>query len=282
MKVLVTGATGQLGTDLMTELHKREINAVGIGSKDCDITNMSEVRKCISKYEPTVIIHCACYTAVDKAEEETEKCILVNATGTENIVKVCKENNIELMYISTDYVFDGKGTIPWKTNAIRNPQSVYGKSKYMGEIAVQNNLTNYYIVRISWIYGLHGKNFVKAILKKAETSNEILVVNDQIGTPTYTVDIAKAITDIIRSRKFGIYHVSNEGYCSWFEFAKKVFEKMDKEVNVVPISSDEYPAKADRPKNSRLDKSEYINNGFEPLPNWENALERFIAEYKSL
>lgn len=279
MKVLVTGATGQLGTDISKELEKREIEYAGINSRDCDITSLKAVERVISNISPEIIIHCAAYTAVDKAEEEAEKCYMINGKGTENVVKVCKELGITLVYISTDYVFDGTGERPWRVDDERFPMSVYGKSKYMGEKAVEEILKKYFIIRVSWIYGKHGSNFVKAILKKSETEPCIKVVADQIGTPTYTADIAKTIVEIIKTDKYGVYHVANEGYCSWYEFARSVFEKVGRDVEVLPIASEEYSAKAKRPLNSRLDKSVLVENGFSLLPSWEDALERFLAEY---
>ncbi|QNM05974.1 dTDP-4-dehydrorhamnose reductase [Qiania dongpingensis] len=279
MKVLVTGATGQLGHDIMKELKKQKIEAKGIGSADCDITDLKEVEKTVRAEKPDAVIHCAGYTAVDKAETEADKCSAINVDGTRNIVSVCKKENLKLMYVSTDYVFEGGGTSPWKTDDERCPVSVYGRSKYLGELEVEKALSRYFIVRISWIYGMNGRNFIKAILKLAETSPEIKVVSDQIGTPTYTVDIAKTMAEIIRTEKYGIYHVANEGYCSWYEFACEVFKQLGKEIKVVPVTSEEYGAKAKRPLNSRLDKSKLSENGFERLPSWEDALKRFLKEY---
>lgn len=279
MKILVTGATGQVGYDIVKEFEKRKVDVIGIGSKDCDITSKEAVQATLSKIQPDVVIHSAGYTAVDQAEEDEENCFRVNATGTKNIAKACQERGIVLLYISTDYVFDGEGTMPWKTDSPRNPTSVYGRSKYEGERAVQEYVQNYFIVRISWVYGVHGKNFVKAVLKKAETCNEITVVADQIGSPTYTVDIAKTIADLVISEKYGIYHVANEGYCSWYEFACAIFEKLHKPITVIPVSSDAYVVKAKRPLNSRLDKSDLDKTMIARLPDWEDALGRFLEEY---
>ena len=279
MKVLVTGATGQVGYDVAKELKARNIDVIGIGSKDCDITSFKDVKKTLEQIEPDVVIHCAGYTSVDRAEEDKENCYTVNSIGTENIAKVCKIHNITLLFTSTDYVFDGTGIEPWKVDDERKPVSVYGMSKYEGELAVQKYLKKYYIVRISWVYGINGRNFVKAVLDKADISSEISVVADQIGTPTYTVDIAKAIVDIVQSEKYGIYHVANEGYCSWYDFACYLFDKLNRQIKVIPVSSEKYVAKAKRPLNSRLDKNDLEKNGIERLPSWENALDRFLVEY---
>ncbi|MCD2492598.1 dTDP-4-dehydrorhamnose reductase [Lacrimispora sp. NSJ-141] len=280
MKILVTGATGQLGHDIMKELKRQKIEAKGIGSADCDITVLEEVEETVRAEKPDAIIHCAGYTAVDKAETETDRCNTINVDGTRNIVSVCKKENLKLLYVSTDYVFNGGGTSPWKTDDERCPVSVYGRSKYLGELEVEKALSRYFIVRISWIYGINGRNFIKAILKLAETNSEIRVVSDQIGTPTYTVDIAKSMAEIIQTEKYGTYHVANEGYCSWYEFACEVFKQLEKKIKVIPVTSEEYGAKAKRPLNSRLDKSKLSENGFERLPSWEDALKRFLKEYE--
>ncbi len=280
MKVLVTGATGQLGHDIMKELERQKIEAKGVGSADCDITDLEEVEETVRAEKPDAVIHCAGYTAVDKAETETDRCSAINVDGTRNIVSVCKKKDIKLLYVSTDYVFEGGGVSPWKTDDERCPVSVYGRSKYLGELEVEKALSRYFIVRISWIYGMNGRNFIKAILRLAETNSEIKVVSDQIGTPTYTADIAKSMAEIIQTEKYGTYHVANEGYCSWYEFACEVFKQLGKEIKVIPVTSEEYGAKAKRPLNSRLDKSKLSENGFERLPSWKDALKRFLKEYE--
>lgn len=279
MKILVTGATGQLGYDIIKELKKRNIDAVGIGSRDCDITVKNDLFQTIENVRPNAIIHCAGYTAVDKAEIEIDKCNLINVEGTKNIALVCKKYDIKLLYVSTDYVFSGEGTKPWKPDDERKPIGQYGKSKYQGELAVENLLSKYFIVRISWVFGINGKNFVKSMLNLSETNNEIKVVSDQIGSPTYTVDVAKIMVDMIQTDKYGKYNISNEGFCSWDEFAKEIFVCTNKKIKIIPISSEEYEAKAERPSNSRMDKTKLLENGFNNLPCWEDALKRFLKEY---
>ncbi|SMC16552.1 dTDP-4-dehydrorhamnose reductase [Clostridium acidisoli DSM 12555] len=279
MKVLVTGATGQLGYDIIKELKKRSIDVVGIGSKDCDITVKNAVFKTIEDIRPNAIIHCAGYTAVDNAEIEIDKCNLINVEGTKNIALACKKYGITLLYVSTDYVFSGHGTEPWKPDDERKPVSQYGKSKYQGELAVESLLDKYFIVRISWVFGINGKNFVKTMLKLAETNNEITVVSDQVGSPTYTVDAAKVMVDMIQTDKYGRYNVSNEESCSWDEFAQEIFAYTDKKIKIIPVSSEEYGAKAIRPSNSRMDKSKLVQNEFKILPCWKDALKRFLKEY---
>jgi dTDP-4-dehydrorhamnose reductase len=279
MKVLVTGATGQLGYDIIKELKKRNIDAVGIGSKDCDITVKNNVFQTIENVRPNAIIHCAGYTAVDNAEIEVDKCNLINVEGTKNIALACKRYDITLLYVSTEYVFSGDGTEPWKPDDETKPVSQYGKSKYQGELAVESLLDKYFIVRISWVFGINGKNFVKSMLKLAETNNEITVVSDQVGSPTYTVDLAKIMVDMIQTDKYGKYNVSNEGFCSWDEFAQEIFAYTDKKIKVISVSSEEYGAKANRPSNSRMDKTKLVENGFKTLPCWKNALKRFLEEY---
>ncbi len=280
MKVLVTGATGQLGYDIMKELKKRNIEAVGVGSKDCDITVKSAVFQTIEQIKPNVIIHCAGYTAVDNAENEIDKCNLINIEGTKNIALACNKYNITLLYVSTDYVFSGDGKEPWKADDERKPVSVYGNSKYQGELAFEGLLDKYFIVRISWVFGVNGKNFVKTMLRLAETNDKIKVVSDQVGSPTYTVDLAEIMVDMIQTSKYGKYNVANEGFCSWSEFAEEIFAYTDKKVKVIPVSSEEYDAKAKRPLNSRMDKTSLVENGFNLLPCWKDALKRFLKEYR--
>lgn len=280
MKVLVTGATGQLGYDIIKELKKRNIDATGIGSKDCDITIKNDVFQTIENIKPNAIIHCAGYTSVDNAEIEIDKCNLINVEGTKNIALACKQYDITLLYVSTDYVFSGDGTEPWKPDDERKPVSQYGKSKYHGELAVESLLDKYFIVRISWVFGINGKNFVKAMLKLAETKTDITVVSDQFGSPTYTVDAAKIMVDILQTDKYGKYNVSNEGFCSWNEFAQEIFAYTDKKIKVISVFSEQYGAKAKRPLNSRMDKVKLVQNGFKLLPCWKDALKRFLEEYK--
>jgi dTDP-4-dehydrorhamnose reductase len=279
MKVLVTGATGQLGYDIIKELKKRNIDAVGIGSKDCDISVKNAVFQIIENVRPDAIIHCAAYTAVDNAENEIDKCNLINVEGTKNIVLACKQYDITLLYVSTDYVFSGDSIEPWKPDDERKPVSQYGKSKYQGELAVEELIYKYFIVRISWVFGINGKNFVKSMLKLAETNNEIRVVSDQVGSPTYTVDVAQIMVDMIQTNKYGNYNISNEGLCSWNEFAQEIFAYTDKKIKIIPVSSEDYGAKAKRPLNSRMDNTKLVENGFNTLPSWKDALKRFLKEY---
>lgn len=279
MKILVTGATGQLGFDILKELKRRNHIAVGVSSKEMDITNFNEVKDVIKKVNPQAIIHCAAYTAVDNAEEDIEKCRKVNAYGTENIAKICKELDIKMMYYSTDYVFSGEGKDYWKPDdKIKEPLNIYGKTKYEGEIAVQKYLDKFYIIRISWVFGINGNNFVKTMLKLGKERDVVCVVNDQIGSPTYTYDLAKLSVDMIESDKYGIYHATNEGICSWYEFAKEIFRQSNTDIKLKGIKSCEFPTKARRPKNSRMNKDKLVENGFNRLPSWQNALSRYLKE----
>ena len=278
MKVLVTGVKGQLGFDVMNELQKRGIEAVGVDIEEMDITDSLSVKKVITQAAPDVVIHCAAYTAVDAAEENEAVCRKVNADGTENIAKVCRMLDCKMIYISTDYVFDGKGTRPWEPDDERHPLNVYGQTKYEGELAVQKNLTKYFIVRIAWVFGKNGKNFIRTMLNLAKTHDTITVVNDQFGSPTYTYDLAKLLVDMTESDKYGIYHATNEGICSWYEFACEIFKQAGVNVNVIPVTAAEYQAKAKRPENSRMSKCKLTENGFERLPSWQDALSRYLKE----
>ena len=276
MKVLVTGVKGQLGHDVVEELTGRGLEAVGVDIDEMDITDMSSVDKVIKEAAPDAVIHCAAYTAVDAAEENQELCRRVNAEGPENIARVCKELDIKMLQISTDYVFEGNGDNLWKPEDACVPQSVYGRTKYEGELAVRELLDKYFVVRIAWAFGINGKNFVRTMLKLAETHDTIRVVNDQFGSPTYTYDLAKLLVDMIQTEKYGIYHATNEGTCSWYEFACAIFREAGVKVNVVPVTTEEYGAKAKRPANSRMDKEKLTQNGFHRLPTWQDALARYI------
>lgn len=278
MKVLVTGVKGQLGYDVMAELAKRNIEAIGVDIDEMDITDKISVEKVIGEAAPDVVVHCAAYTAVDAAEDNEALCRRVNADGTRNIAEVCKKLDCKMVYISTDYVFDGQGTRPWEPDDERHPLNVYGQTKYEGELAVQENLSKYFIVRIAWVFGKNGKNFVKTMLKLAETHDKLTVVNDQFGSPTYTYDLARLLVDMIQTDKYGIYHATNEGTCTWYEFACEIFRQAGVKIEVTPVPASEYPAKAKRPENSRLDKSKLTENGFERLPSWQDALRRYIKE----
>lgn len=280
MKVFVTGVKGQLGHDVVNELTERGIEAVGVDIEEMDITDAACVTRVIKEAEPDAVIHCAAYTAVDAAEENEELCRKVNAEGPRNIAMVCRELDIKMIYISTDYVFSGQGERPWEPDDEREPQSVYGQTKYEGELAVQELLDKFFIVRIAWVFGINGKNFVKTMLKLAETHDTIRVVNDQFGSPTYTYDLARLLADMILTEKYGVYHATNEGICSWYDFACAIFEEAGVSVNVVPVTTEEYGAKAKRPANSRMNKDKLTEQGFEKLPSWQDALRRYLRELK--
>lgn len=282
MKVLVTGVKGQLGYDVVRELEKRGMEAVGVDIDEMDITDSDSVMKVITKAAPDAVIHCAAYTAVDAAEENREICHRVNVDGTQNIANACKKLDIKMIYISTDYVFDGEGIKAWEPEDERNPVSVYGQTKYEGELAVENTLDKYFIVRIAWVFGINGKNFVKTMLNLAKTRDTLTVVDDQFGSPTYTYDLARLLVDMIQTEKYGIYHATNEGICTWYEFACAIFKCAGVEMNVIPVSSEEYAAKAKRPANSRMSKEKLTEKGFEKLPSWQDALERYIQELNKL
>jgi dTDP-4-dehydrorhamnose reductase len=276
MRAFVTGVKGQLGYDVVNELKKRGHEAVGVDIEEMDITDSEAVERVITEAKVDTVIHCAAYTAVDAAEDNVELCRKVNAEGTENITKVCKKLDLKMIYISTDYVFNGEGTRPWEPDDKREPLNVYGQTKYEGELAVEQNLTKYFIVRIAWVFGINGKNFIKTMLNLGKTRDKLTVVNDQIGSPTYTYDLARLLVDMAESEKYGRYHATNEGLCSWYEFACEIFRQAGISVDVAPVSSDAYPAKAKRPSNSRMSKEKLTENGFERLPSWQDALKRYL------
>lgn len=280
MRILVTGVKGQLGFDVVNELEKRGHTAIGVDVEEMDITDAEAVEKEMKADNLDAVIHCAAYTAVDAAEDNRETCMRVNADGTKNIARVCKELDLKMVYISTDYVFDGKGERPWEPDDARSPLNVYGESKYQGELAVEEYLDKYFIVRIAWVFGVNGKNFIKTMLKLGETHKEINVVNDQTGSPTYTYDLAVLLADMVETEKYGRYHATNEGLCTWYEFAKEIFKQAGMDVKVNPVSSEEFPAKAKRPHNSRMDKSKLTDNGFALLPTWQDALKRYLEAIK--
>lgn len=281
MRVLVTGVKGQLGYDVVNELEKRGIEAVGVDIQEMDITEAASVDKVIKKAAPDAVIHCAAYTAVDAAEDNEELCRRVNAGGTQNIANVCKELDIKMIYISTDYVFGGQGERPWEPDDERDPQSVYGQTKYEGELAVQNTLDKYFIVRIAWVFGINGKNFIKTMLSLSKTHDTLTVVDDQFGSPTYTYDLARLLVDMVLTDKYGIYHATNEGICSWYEFACAIFREAGIPMTVRPVTTAEYGAKATRPYNSRMSKEKLTENGFEKLPTWQDALKRYLEALKN-
>jgi dTDP-4-dehydrorhamnose reductase len=302
MKYFVTGVAGQLGHDVMNELAKRGMEGVGSdlaeyysGMQDetpvcgmpylpMDITNPENVRSTILASGCDAVIHCAAWTAVDKAEEMPEACRRVNAYGTENIAKVCEELDIPMMYFSTDYVFNGNGTRPWQPDDEYEPLDVYGQTKAEGEVAVREHVKKFFILRIAWVFGTNGKNFIKTMLNLAKTHDTLRVINDQIGTQTYTYDLARLVVDMIQTDKYGIYHVTNEGdYISWYDFTLAIFETAGiTHVTVNPVTSVEYGAAAKRPYNSRLDRSKIREMGFEPLPDWRDALSRYVRILKGM
>lgn len=277
MKILVTGVNGQLGYDIVKECSKHNIEAVGVDIKEMDITDPQQVNKVIENGNYDAVIHCAAWTAVDKAEDEIEACTMVNVNGTQNIVNICKKLDIPMMYFSTDYVFDGQGITAWQEYDERNPLNIYGLTKYKGELAVET-LSKYFIIRIAWVFGKNGNNFIKTMLRLGKERGEVSVVNDQIGSPTYTYDLAKLVIDMIQTSKYGTYHATNEGFCSWYEFACEIFKQANIEVKVNPVDSNAFPSKAKRPHNSRMDKSMLDKNGFDRLPSWQNALSRYLKE----
>jgi len=276
MKVLVTGVGGQLGYDVIKELEKRNIDCIGTDRAEFDITDFEAACKFIINYMPDSVIHCSAYTAVDKAEDESELCHLVNAVGTENIAKICKEINAKMIYISTDYVFDGTKDGYYDVDDIPNPINVYGKTKLTGEKAVQEILDKYFIVRISWVFGTNGNNFIKTMLRLGKEHNELNVVADQIGSPTYTADLAPLLVDMIQTDKYGIYHATNEGECTWAEFAEEIFKIAGMNVEVNHITTAEYPTKAKRPMNSRMSKAKTLEVFCNSLPLWKVSLGRYI------
>ncbi len=280
MKILVTGVKGQLGYDVVEECKKRGIEAIGVDVEEMDITNAFIVKKVIKEANVDAVVHCAAWTAVDKAEDEVELCTKVNVEGTRNIAEVCQELDIKMMYFSTDYVFDGTGERPWEEYDERHPLNVYGQTKCDGEIIVQDLIKKYFIVRIAWVFGTNGNNFIKTMLRLGKEHGAVKVVSDQVGSPTYTYDLAKLVVEMIQSDKYGIYHATNVGICSWYEFACEIFKQAEMDVSVTPVSSNEFSAKAKRPQNSRMSKTELDRNGFAQLPSWQDALSRYLKILK--
>lgn len=280
MRVLVTGVTGQLGYDCVRELERRGLEARGVSSCNFSLTDPVEMRKYMEEYRPDAVIHCAAYTAVDKAEEETEYCEAINAEGTRLLAELCRELDCKMLYISTDYVFPGDGARYYEPEDRKAPCNAYGRSKLHGEEAVRELLEKYFIVRISWVFGINGKNFIRTMLKLAESHKELTVVDDQVGSPTYTRDLAVLLADMVQSDKYGVYHATNEGICSWAELAAETFRLAGKAVKVTPVPSSAYPTKAVRPKNSRMSKATLEKAGFKRLPQWQDAVKRYIKELK--
>ena len=279
MKVLVTGTKGQLGFDVCNELTKRGIENQGIDRDECDITNKQAVLDYIYNYAPDVVVHCAAYTAVDRAESEEHVCRRVNRDGTEYIALACKTINAKMVYISTDYVFNGEGDKFFEVDDKTGPLNMYGLTKLEGEEQVRKILEKYFIVRISWVFGVNGNNFINTMLRLAGGNKELQIVADQIGSPTFTYDLAPLICDMIETEKYGTYHATNEGECSWAEFAEHIFKVAGQNVLVHHITTEEYPTKAVRPKNSRLSKKSLDEAGFKRLPDWKDAVERYIKQY---
>lgn len=277
MRILVTGAKGQLGTDLMNELEKQGLEGVGVDIAEMDITDAKACMDVICGANVDAVIHCAAYTAVDAAEDNVELCRKINGEGTRNVALACKAADVKMMYISTDYVFDGKGTRPWEPDDHRDPLNVYGQTKYEGELAIEELLDKYFTVRIAWVFGVAGNNFIKTMLRLGRERGAVSVVDDQVGSPTYTYDLARLLVDMIQTDHYGRYHATNEGMCSWYEFAVEIFRQagMD-QVTVTPVSSTEFAAKAVRPENSRMSKEKLSDNGFTRLPSWQDALSRFL------
>lgn len=278
MRILVTGASGQLGYDVERELERRGIEHLGTSSRELDITDREAVERLMAAYRPDAAIHCAAYTKVDLAEDEPERCWAVNADGTRNMAAACRKTGAKLLYISTDYVFPGTGERSYETGDPTGPVNTYGRSKLAGELAVQSLLEKYFIVRISWVFGKNGNNFVKTMLRLAETKAELSVVCDQIGSPTYTADLAPLLCDMVQTERYGVYHATNEGTCAWSEFAEAIFELAGRQVVVHPIPTSAYPTRTARPLNSRMSKERLRDNGFQELPEWENALARYLKE----
>ncbi|ERJ11057.1 dTDP-4-dehydrorhamnose reductase [Haloplasma contractile] len=279
MKILVTGVNGQLGYDILRILKNRGYNDILAVDKDeMDITNETDVKQTITAYNPNVVMHCAAWTAVDPAEDNKELCAEVNVNGTRYIANACKEVDAKMIYISTDYVFNGEGSKEFTVEDRPDPINTYGETKYLGEEEVKKLIDRHFIVRISWVFGINGNNFIKTMIKLGESRDELDVVNDQIGSPTYTYDLAKLLCDMMVTEEFGTYQATNEGLCSWYDFACEIFEQANIDVKVNPVTSDKFPTKAKRPKNSRLSKDSLSKHGFDRLPTWQNALSRFLDE----
>lgn len=281
MKVLVTGVKGQLGFDVMKVLNKRGIDCLGADIEEFDITDYDMTRKFITEYGPDVVVHCSAYTAVDKAEENIDVCRAVNVDGPKNIATVCRELDCKMVYISTDYVFPGVGDTFYEVDDATGPLGQYGMTKLDGEIAVKSCIDKYFIVRISWVFGINGNNFVKTMLRVGKDRDEVNVVADQIGSPTYTADLAVLLCDMLETERYGTYHATNEGICSWADFTEEIFRQAGYSTKVNRVTTEEYGAKAPRPKNSRMSKKSLDDNGFARLPDWKDALARYMEELKN-
>ena len=280
MKILVTGVNGQLGHDVVLRLTDLKIACQGVDIGDFDLTDEAASAAWIRAYEPTAVIHCAAYTAVDRSEDEPDLCRAVNVTGTANIARACRDTGAKMMYISTDYVFGGAGERPFETNDPKDPKGQYGLTKLEGEEQVLRYLDAYFIVRTAWVFGKNGKNFIKTMLRLGQEHSEVTVVNDQFGSPTYTRDLADLLCEMIATDRYGVYHATNEGFCSWYDFATAIMAEAGLPALVRPVTSDQYPTRAVRPKNSRLSKQSLDLAGFQRLPPWRDALRRYLLELK--
>ena len=280
MRVLVTGAAGQLGQDLMDELICRGFDAVGIDREQADITDAGQVKRVIEQVRPDVVIHGAAYTAVDKAEDNRELCYQVNVLGTRAVARACRRLGAKMIFISTDYVFDGQGQMFFQPDDPKNPINYYGLTKSQAEDEIRNTLEQYFIVRVSWLFGVNGANFVKTMIRLGKERSDLNVVCDQVGSPTYSFDVARLLCDMLASDRYGVYHVTNEGVCSWAEFAREIMTQAGLHAVVHPIPSEQFPSRAKRPANSRMSKNKLDENGFARLPGWHDALKRYIGELK--
>lgn len=281
MKVLVTGVKGQLGFDVVKRLKIMKIECLGVDIDDFDLTDWNQTKDFIYNYRPDVVVHCAAYTAVDRAEDEREICYAVNVKGTRHVAMICREIGAKMVYISTDYVFNGTGQEPFEIDQIPEPINYYGQTKFEGELEIRKLVDQHFIIRISWVFGINGNNFIKTMLRLGKERDVISVVSDQIGSPTYTFDLAELISQVIGTNKFGIYHATNEGLCSWYEFAREIFYLAGMSVQVNPVNSEDYTTRAKRPKNSRLSKLSLDNGGFDRLPDWKDALRRYLFELRA-
>ena len=280
--ILVTGSTGQLGSDVVKELLKRGYSTLSPNRSEFNLCSEDSIRNYILNSNCEAIVHCAAYTQVDKAEDEKDLCIKINTTATKHIVKCAKILDIPMIYISTDYVFDGTKDGEYKENDETNPINIYGESKLAGEKYVQEILDKYYIVRTSWVFNINGKNFIETMLRLSKANNQLSIVNDQIGSPTYTKDLSRLLVDMLETSKYGLYHATNEGYCSWYEFANTIFKLANINIDIKAINSNEYASRAKRPLNSKLSKDKLIEYGFKPLPHWEDALKDYLIRRRDL
>ncbi|MGL4912419.1 MAG: dTDP-4-dehydrorhamnose reductase [Romboutsia sp.] len=276
MNILLTGTTGQLGHDVLNEINLRGHNPIVLTRDELNLASLSDIKNTIISHNPDSIIHCAAYTQVDLAEDNKDICQTINSLAVKEIALGAKELNIPLIYLSTDYIFDGNKSSPYKEDDLANPINIYGKTKYEGELYIKNIMDKYFIVRISWVFGQNGNNFVKSMLKLSKEKKELSVVDDQIGSPTYTKDLAPLLIDMVESDKYGIYHATNEGFCSWYEFAKEAFKYKEITISLNPIKTSQYPTKAKRPLNSKLSKCKLSASGFKPLRHWKEALHDYI------